>query len=76
MNLKEFYKAWQETQKYQREYVVIKTDDGIIKADWYDIQPESRTIEGGKEIVFLYCDYKRVATIQIEDIKNIYCGGD
>jgi len=76
MNLKEFFKAWQETQKYPREYVVIETDDEVIKADWFDIQPESRTIAGGIEIVFLYCNHKRVAVIPVRDIKNIYCGGD
>jgi len=74
MKLREFLKAWMETQDRPRDFVVIKTVDGEIKADWFDIQPESRTIEGGGEIIFLYYNRKRVATVQVEDIIGVYCG--
>jgi len=77
MNLKEFFKAWQKTQNQPKDYVVVKMADGEeIKADMFHVQAASMSIEGGKEIIFFFYKKKRVATVQVEDIKDIYCGYD
>jgi len=77
MKLREFLKAWMKTQDRPRDYVVVKMADGEeIKADMFHVQAASMTIEGAGEIIFIFYKKKRVATVQVEDIKDIYCGYD
>jgi len=72
MNLTEFYKNWQESLNGNlKKEVIIYTDVGKIYADSFHIPSETKTLEGGYEIVLLFHNKKLIAEIQLSKIRYV-----